>query len=257
LVLEYYLAMRAVFSDRPHLRPCRVSCRHCGILFITYPCNQHRTNLRCPFGCREAHKKKSSNERVAAYYKTESGWKKKKALNSKRSKHAPKSNATGKQGKQTGGPEPAEPGTSPAPLEQDTTPQLAAPDTIPQAVAQEPRPEPKEPETRTNLEEPDTRAVRPVPGPSIETGPQEEAPGQEEQEPSPTPEEAGTSIANEEIQFDAGMVKYVQLVTSLIEGRRVSRDEILQMLRRVMRQRSLDTDRQIDYGLRHLKENPP
>ncbi len=71
------------------------------------------------------------------------------------------------------------------------------------------------------------------------------------------PEEAGTSMANEELQFDAGMVKYVQLVTSLIEGRQVSRDEILQMLRRVVRQRSLDPDRRVAYRLRHLNEKPP
>jgi hypothetical protein len=185
LVLEYYLVMRAMFSDRPHLRPCRVSCRHCGILFITYPCNQGRTDLRCPFGCREAHSTKSSGERVAAYYSTKEGKTKKKALNNKRSKHAPDPPSKKEQREQVMRSEPTEPGRSPA------------------------------------------------------------------------PDEEGRSIANDDSQFDAGMVTYVQLVTSLIEGRQVSRDEILQMLRRVMRQHRLNTERRIDYSLRHLKENPP
>lgn len=238
LVLEYYLAMRAMFSDRPHLRPCRVSCRHCGILFITYPCNQHRTNLGCPFGCREAHKRKSSNERVAAYYKTESGWKKKKALNSKRSKHAPKPNATEEQGKQTKSPEPAEPGTSCE----------------------------SEPETRADLEESDTRAVRPVQNPSIEAGTGAEGAGPAEEGTKSLPkapaaeheaERGGRVLEHGPIQFDAGMVKYVQLVTSLIEGRQVSRDEILQMLGRVMRQRSLDPERRVPYCVRRRNEKPP
>jgi hypothetical protein len=219
-----------MFSDRPYLRPCRTSCRHCGILFITYPCNRDRTDLRCPFGCRETHTTKSSAERVAAYYSTKDGKTKKKALNNKRSKHAPESNSKKEQRKQTTRSEPTQPGTSPAPLELDTNPPLP---------------------------EPDTRAVLPVQDPSIEAGPQEEAPGQGEQDASPAPEGEGTSIANEDIQFDAGMVKYVQLVTSLIEGRPVSRDEILQMLRRVMRQHSLNTERRIDYSLRYLTENPP
>lgn len=185
LVLQYYLAMRVMFSDRPHLRPCRVSCRHCGILFITYPCNQGRTDLRCPFGCREAHSAKSSGERVAAYYSTKEGKTKKKALNSRRSKHAPGPPCKKQQRNQPTRPEPTELGTRPA------------------------------------------------------------------------PEEAGPSMANEDIQFDAGMVQYVQLVTSLIEGRRVSRDEILQMLRRVMRQHRLDPDRRVTYRLGHLNEKPP
>jgi hypothetical protein len=124
-------------------------------------------------------------------------------------------------------------------------------------VSQETRLEPKEPATSIDLEEPDIRAVRPARDPSVDGGHQAEVPGQEKQETSPTPEEAGTSMSNEEMQFDAGMVTYVQLVTSLIESRQVSRDEILQMLRRVMRQRSLDTDRRIDYRLRHLNEKPP
>ena len=51
---------------------------------------------------------------------------------------------------------------------------------------------------------------------------------------------------------------YIRAVTSLIEGRRVSRDEILEMLRLAMRQHSLARERRLDYVVRALKEeNPP
>ena len=61
----------------------------------------------------------------------------------------------------------------------------------------------------------------------------------------------------ERIEFDAAVVEYVRVVVSLIEGRRVSRNEILQMLRRAMRQRSFARERRIDYVVRTLKEDPP
>jgi hypothetical protein len=57
--------------------------------------------------------------------------------------------------------------------------------------------------------------------------------------------------------FDTGIVAYVRLVTSFIEGRSVSREETVQMLHRVMRQHRLNRERPIDYILRHLKEQPP
>jgi hypothetical protein len=40
--------------------------------------------LRCPFGCREAHRKQSSTARSAAYYQTPEGKAKKKLQNAKR-----------------------------------------------------------------------------------------------------------------------------------------------------------------------------
>jgi hypothetical protein len=41
--------------------------------------------LRCPFGCRQHHRKQRSNQRSTAYYQTDSGKRKKKRLNAKRS----------------------------------------------------------------------------------------------------------------------------------------------------------------------------
>ena len=56
---------------------------------------------------------------------------------------------------------------------------------------------------------------------------------------------------------DADTVSYVRSVTSLIEGRQVSRQEIEQMLERVMRQHSLEIGKRKDYILRYLKNNDP
>lgn len=53
------------------------------------------------------------------------------------------------------------------------------------------------------------------------------------------------------------LVAYVRMVTSLIEGRRVSRAEVVQMLARVVRQRSIARRRRIDHVMAFLNESPP
>jgi hypothetical protein len=82
-------------------------------------------------------------------------------------------------------------------------------------------------------------------------------PEPEEQRVSPEPEEQRVSPEPEASPFDPEMVAYLQMVTSLIEGRAVSRTEIVQILNRRMRQRSIGHVRRIDYVLRYLTEHPP
>ena len=53
------------------------------------------------------------------------------------------------------------------------------------------------------------------------------------------------------------MLKYLRMVTSLIEGRRISMEEILIMLARIVRQRSMYRTRRIDYVLDYLNKHPP
>jgi hypothetical protein len=60
-----------------------------------------------------------------------------------------------------------------------------------------------------------------------------------------------------DLGFDEGMVDYLEMAISLIEGREVSRNEILELLTKTMRQRSLDTESRIEYILRNLRQNPP
>lgn len=56
---------------------------------------------------------------------------------------------------------------------------------------------------------------------------------------------------------DAETISYVRSVTSLVEGRQVSRQEIEEMLERVMRQHSLEIGKRKDYILQNLKNNDP
>lgn len=158
-VKQYYVVLRSVLRSRAHLRRCLSRCRHCRIFFLTHPRNAGRSDLRCPFGCREAHRKQRSTERSVAYYATAEGKAKKKMQNGKRAQ---------------GG-------------------------------------------------------VRADANPPV-TGAQESS---------------------------AGMVSYVAMVASLIERRRVSEAEILQMLVRAMRQHSMARRRRMDYVVAQLQKNGP
>ena len=53
------------------------------------------------------------------------------------------------------------------------------------------------------------------------------------------------------------LVAYLQMVTSLIEGRRVSEDELLAMLAAAMRQHPIARRRRIDYVVSALNTHPP
>ena len=84
LVLEYYVLLRSVLRAKPHLRACLTRCRHCRIFFLTHPRNAGRHDLRCPFGCREAHRKRASVQRSAAYYGDAAGKERKSKINQRR-----------------------------------------------------------------------------------------------------------------------------------------------------------------------------
>jgi hypothetical protein len=62
-------------------------------------------------------------------------------------------------------------------------------------------------------------------------------------------------LEREELQFAVEVVRYVGMVTSLIEGRRVSEEEIREMLARAVRQHRMARRRRIDYVLHYLENN--
>jgi len=159
LVKQYYVVLRSVLRSRPDLRRCLSRCRHCRIFFLTHPRNAGRSDLRCPFGCREAHRKRRSTERSVAYYATAEGKAKKQMQNGKRAQ---------------GG-------------------------------------------------------VRVDANPPVTDAP----------------------------EFPAGIVGYVVMVVSLIDGRRVSEAEILQMLMWAMRQHSMARRRRMDYVVAQLNKHGP
>lgn len=73
-----------MLRSHPELLRCVAYCRHCEIRFLTHPRNAGRRDLRCPFGCREHHRRQGSCQRSTAYYRTDAGKAKKKRLNNRR-----------------------------------------------------------------------------------------------------------------------------------------------------------------------------
>ncbi len=163
---QYYVVLRSVLRTRTELRKCVTRCRHCRIFFLTHPRNAGRRDLGCPFGCKEAHRKRRSTQRSVEYYGTEEGKTKKRIQNGKRS-----------QG---------------------------------EARADHHRQLPR-----------------------------------------------SRQLERDGVRLDAVIVGYVRMVTSLIEERRVSEDEIVGMLVRAMRQHSIARRRRMDYVLAYLKKNAP
>ena len=165
-MLEYYVLLRSALRAKRHLRACLTRCRHCRIFFLTHPRNTRRRDLRCPFGCREAHRKQASAQRSAAYYRQPKGKRKKSDLNQRRPR------------------------------------KYCLP--------------------------------KPAPGPPPARVPQRRCP-----------------------RWNPRMVDYVRMVASLIEGRRVSRGQVLRMLARKMRQHTMGRRRRIDQTVAWLQEEPP
>jgi len=165
LALAYYYVLSSVLRCNPELRRCCVRCKHCRIFFLTSPCNARRRDLGCPFGCRQAHRKRQSARRSAAHYNTPSGKEKKRLLNQRRSLG----------------------------LTNHTV------DSVPE-------------EDSVNPEVPD---------------------------------------------LEEEVIEHVRIATGLIEGRAVSRAEIIFMLIRVLRQHSMVRENRLDYVIRHLNSKPP
>ena len=165
-MLEYYVLLRSVLRAKPHLRACLTRCRHRRIFFLTHPRKAGRHDLRCPFGCREAHRKQASAQRSAAYYGDADGKKRKSLSNQRRPSKG--------------------------------------------------------------------SAARPPNGPP--------------RVPAPKPRPA---------KRDPAMIEHVRMVSSLIEGRRVSRRQVLAMLERVLRQLTMSRGRKIDQTVAWLNEQPP
>lgn len=166
LVGAYYGLLRSVLRTLSRLRRCLTRCRHCGIFFLTDPRNAGRRDLGCPFGCRDAHRRRESVQRSSAYYRDEPGKLKKRLLNARR--HKP--------------PVPPSPPVAPSPAE-------------------------------------------PLPAAAL--------------------------------RWPHSILFYVRLLVRLIDGRAVSLDEVLEMLRRAVRQHTMVRTRRIDQVVDWLHEWPP
>jgi len=190
LVLDYYWLLRSAVRARPGLRRCLCRCRHCGIFFLADPRNAGRRDLGCPFGCREAHRRRESTRRSVDYYRGAEGKLKKRIQNSGRSLVAGRESESESE-----------------------------------SVAAREEPGAREPGEGLDECQSEAMAARTRHAPRSRWG-----------EP---------------------LVEYVRLVSSFIEGRRVSRDEVVEMLGEVLRQHSMARLRRIDHVVRQLNPNPP
>ncbi len=204
LVQQYQVALDSVLKSDTELQKCVAHCVHCGIRFLTDSRCAYRTDLRCPFGCRQHHRRQRSNERSTAYYQTPSGRRKKKLLNacrscdSSRTEVEPRDDASGQ---------------LTSPNEQSANEQSAN-----EQSANEQRS--YEPSSKVEL--------------SLE----------------------GVVLRESTVQ-NSPMLPYVRMIVSLIEGIRLTNNELVNLLRQALRQHSMAYRRRVDYVLSFLHEHPP
>ena len=87
--LVYYSALRNALRMYPEARRCRVRCAECGIFFLSDPRNLHLAKPRCPFGCRQVHRRRASTLRSVSYYRTVGGRAKRHEFNRLRNRQRP------------------------------------------------------------------------------------------------------------------------------------------------------------------------
>ena len=64
-------------------------------------------------------------------------------------------------------------------------------------------------------------------------------------------------VLREHTLVHSSLMSYLAMVASLIEGRAIGREELLQLLRQSMRQRSMGRLSRREYVLRYLQQHPP
>jgi hypothetical protein len=239
-VLDYYFVLRSVLRDKPQVRHLLARCRHCGIFFIADPRNVGRVDLGCPFGCAGQHRRRCSNKRSAAYNRSPVG-KLKRARRQKEQRLA-------------------EGLSAPEGIDSPEVRSVEVPEASLDTVG--PSVEPISPDLRNDHPHPALAVIPPASDP-MAIGPETAAPGTAahtgDVDPShgePDPGAIGAPPAGSEPLFPSGIVSYIRVVISLLEGRTVHREEILEMLARTRRQHSFAREKRIDYVLRRLSEEP-
>ena len=233
----------AVLGDHPELVRCLVRCRCCGIHFFTHPCNAGRRDLHCPFGCRKAHRRECANRRSAKHYQTAKGRKNKKARNGQRSCREQSCHG-GSQSADLAQPDDSATshscnGESDAPINGLSDDGGQPVDLVDASATSNARREPDPPKsvksapalTRVKYSE----TAPPCRGRLLLEG----------------------VLLNEASVMNSPMLSYLRMVASVLEGRAIGRNELVQALLTTMRQRSLNTRPRIEYVLDYLNRNPP
>jgi hypothetical protein len=239
--LDAVLRGCADWQKRTVLEKSVVHCCHCGIRFFTHPRNAGRRDLRCPFGCREHHRRQRANERSKKHYRTDEGRKNKKSLNGKRSlvgrdiRNTPPVDAvpTGVSTKDAGVPDS---GADATPTDEDAT----ASDTSSWDAC---------PSVALSLGQPIHQRVltrQALPRPAHEEAPRQDVKLMLD----------GFALGEADL-VNSSVLSYLAMVATVLEGRAIGREELLHVLRRSMRQRSFDRLPRREYALRFLNKHPP
>jgi hypothetical protein len=64
-------------------------------------------------------------------------------------------------------------------------------------------------------------------------------------------------VLDESTLVNSCMLSYLAMVTSLLERRSIGRKELLQLLRSILRQRTINRLTRREYALRYLHQHPP
>lgn len=238
-MLEYYVVLDTVLRDKPQVRKLLVWCRHCGIPFIADPCNAGREDLGCPFGCADLHRHRRSNERSVRYNASPVGKRKRNQRKEERKLAAKRSAAEASKA---------------AELQPATTVEVAH-GAVSRSVDPLPRDREVEPPCPSPAVTPPTTDQASNSAGAVACGPdsrsREDCGGSSRRERgSIAPAEA------ERVEIAPHMLSYIRVVISLLEGRHIHREEILEMLARTRRQHSFAREKRIDYVLRRLREEP-
>ena len=224
LVRQYQLVLDGILQNDPDLQDCAVFCCHCGIRFLTHSRNAHRIDLRCPFGCREHHRRQRANERSVAYYRSEEAKAKKKRLNERRSFVG--IDSAGDDGRRPDGEADDDPASHDGLVQSEHLTSCTCGD-------------PQGGESSDDLL---SGAHLDEPPPPVEP---------------PLAIELEGVFLDENSVVNSPLLSYVRMVMSLIEGRTISCDELVAALWKRMRQHSMAHRTRREYVLHFLNQHPP
>jgi hypothetical protein len=247
LVRQYDLKLTSILESQPRLRDCVAHCCHCGIRFLTYRCNRRRRDLRCPFGCREHHRRAQANARSRKYYQTPQGKQRKEERNALRSPiDQPELTADHESSHRE-------------PALHEHPPHEPARESLPQ---QEPQAG-EVPPSAASLEPPSASHPAPsskAPSERLAASHENEHDNRGLTDLSPTDtwslELAGVTLTHETLA-NSPVLTYLCHVVGMIEKRTITRKELLKTLRQSLRQRSLTARARREYVLSYLNEHPP
>lgn len=235
LVRQYELKLTSILAAHPDLHDCVAGCCHCGIRFLTFRCNRRRDDLRCPFGCREHHRRQQANARSRKHYRTPEGRERKEERNSLR-----------------------------CPIDQQEQPSQQA------SASQQPPPSGEEP-----LLHEEQLCVPPVepasaPQPRLHCRLSSEVPSEvlcprshdrvlpDDVSPmAPWSLDLEGVVLTQQTLAISPVLSYLCGVIRVLERRTITREELLQTLAESLRQRSLGRRARREYVLSYLNEHPP